>query len=100
MWRNRVGKGCRIFTSNAAPDAAFNHFGADVERNVAADHEKIARGCEEDRLKELSLDDVMRKWELASPWPSRRGWLHEAAAWIRNGNGGSANAGGPTTIVG
>ena len=53
----------------------------------------------ENRLKELSTDGVMRS-ELASPWPSRRGWLHEAVAWIGRGNDGSANAGGPTTSVG
>jgi len=73
VWSNRVGEGCQIFTSHAAPNASFKHFGAYVERNVAADHEKIARGCEEDGLKELSPDGVMRRWELASPWPSRRG---------------------------
>ncbi len=39
-------------------------------------------------------------WEQAAPWPSRRGWLHEDAAWNRLGNDGSANAGGPITIVG
>ena len=54
----------------------------------------------ENGLKELSTDGVMRKSELASPWPSRRGWLHEAVAWIRSGNDGSANAGGPITSVG
>ena len=100
VWCDRVGKGCGIFASNAAPNASFKHFGAYVERNVAADHEKIARGCEVDEFKELSPDDVMRRWELASPWPSRRGWLHEDAASSRSGNDGSANAGGPTTIFG
>jgi len=29
-----------FFTSDAALKAFFNHFGADVERNVAASHEK------------------------------------------------------------
>ena len=41
------------------PTLLFKHFGAYVERNVAADHEKIARGCEVDEFKELSPDDVM-----------------------------------------
>jgi hypothetical protein len=47
VWCNRVGKGCRVSTSHAAPNAFFKHFGADVQRNVAAGHEKTARGCEE-----------------------------------------------------
>ena len=97
VWCNRVGKGCRIFTSDAVLNASFKHFGAYVERNVAAGHEKTARCCEQNELKELSPDGVM---ELASPWPSRRGWLPEAAAWIRRGNDGSGSVGGPTTIVG
>jgi len=97
---NRVGRGCRIFTSKATPNASFKHVSAYVERNVAEGHQEIARCCEENRLKELSLDSVMRNWELASPSPSRRGWLPEAAAWIRLGSDESANAGGPTTIVG
>ena len=100
VWCNRIGKGCRVSTSHAAPNAFFKHFGADVQRNAAAGHEKTARGCEENGLKELSPDGVMRRRELASPWPSRRGWLPEAAAWIRRGNDGSGNEGGPTTIVG
>ena len=98
--RHRVGRGRRIFTSQAAASVSFKHFSADVEGNVAEGHEKIARCCEENRLKELSLDGMMRNWELASPWPSRRGWLPEAAAWIRLGSDESANAGGPTKIVG
>ena len=89
-----------VFHFPCRSNASFKHFGAYVQRNVAAGHEKTARGCEENGLKELSPDGVMRKWELASPWPSRRGWLPEAVAWIRRGNDGSANAGGPTTIVG
>ena len=100
VWSNRVGKGCRIFASHAAPNAFFQHFGAYIERNVAAGHEKTARCCAENGLKELSPDGVMRRRELASPWPSRRGWLPEVAAWIRRGNDGSGNVGGPTTIVG
>ena len=56
-----------IFTSKAAPNASFKQFSADVERNVAEGHQKIARCCEENRLKELSPDGVMRSWELASP---------------------------------
>ena len=72
VWSNRVGKGCRIFASHAAPNAFFKHFGAYIERNVAAGHEKTARCCAENGLKELSPDGVMRRRELASPWPSRR----------------------------
>ena len=97
---NRVEKGCRIFTANVPPIAFLNHFGAYAERNAAADHEKTMRGCEENGFKGLSPDGAMRKWELATPWPSRRGWLLEAVAWIRLGNDGNGNAGGPTTIVG
>ena len=100
VWSNRVGKGYRIFASHAAPNTFFQHFGAYIERNVAAGHEKTARCCAENGLKELSPDGVMRRRELASPWPSRRGWLPEVAAWIRRGNDGSGNVGGPTTIVG
>ena len=36
-----LGEGCHIFTSNAAPNASFKHFGACVKRTVAADHEKL-----------------------------------------------------------
>ena len=59
--RRRVGSGLKdapdsrvIFASNAAPNASFKHFGAYVERNVAAwtacaaKGEKIEpRGCEQ-----------------------------------------------------
>ena len=100
VWSNRVGKGFRIFAFHAASNALLKHFGAYVQRNVAAGHEKTARCCEENGLKELSPDGVMRRKELASPWPSRRGWLSEAAAWIHRGNDGSGNVGGPTTSVG
>ena len=44
------------------------------------DHEKRRDVAKESGLKELSADGVMRKLELASLWPSRRGWLPEAVA--------------------
>ena len=88
-----------FFTSDAGEIAYFKHFGAYVGLNVAADHEKSARGCEQDGLKELSPNDVTRRWESASPWPSRRGWLREVAASTGKGNGENANADGPTTIA-
>ena len=93
-------KGAVFSLPRPLPTLLASNFGADVDRNVAAGHVRIARGCEENQLKELSPDDVMRKWESASPWPSRRGSLPEAAAWMRRGNDGSANAGGPTTSGG
>ena len=88
------------FAARSAPDASFNHFGADVGRNAATSHGKITRSCERSGLKELLPDLVRQRSERAVPWPSRRGWLHEDAAWTRSGNDGNANAGGPTTIAG
>ena len=40
-WCNRIGKGCRIFTSDAAFNASLKYSGADVERNVAAGTRKL-----------------------------------------------------------
>ena len=94
---NRAGEGYQILASGAAPKAFFLHIRADLERDVAADHKKTARGGEENSVKEFALDDVMRSGQWASPWPSRRGSLPVTVAWIRRGNDGSANAGGPTT---
>ena len=100
MWFTRVGEGCQIFALHAGPNVFFEHSGAYLERTGGSRPGEDCVMFEEDRLKELSPDGVMRRRELASPWPSRRGWLPEAAAWIRRGNDGSGNEGDPTTIVG
>ena len=59
VWCNRIGKGCRNSTSDAVPNVSFKHFGAYVERNVTAGHEKTARCCEENGLKEnIAIADI------------------------------------------
>ena len=53
-----------MFAFHAVSVALLKHFGAYIQRNVAAGHEKTARCCEENGLKELSPDGVMRRREL------------------------------------
>ena len=60
---------------------------------------RIVRCCQGSGLKGLLLVFVRQRWELATPWPSRRASLHEDAASIRIRNDESGNAGGPITIA-
>ena len=59
MGCHRVGKGCRHDASEEAVKASFQHFGADVEPNVAAGREKTSRDDQYQGVKDFAFDDVM-----------------------------------------